>query len=1252
MTGVPKPPEGSADVYSRIFAKVVVGSVPANALLDCACTIPLISSEFLKSIPSSLIISRNYTRIVNIKPFSSTAPEVASDGSVVLRVFTRALVDGSPFLASAEYTFAVMNKDHFIPGIDIMFSTRCTMSMDNPIGILFNKLQTGAEVTYPAQYQHMTHSSTLIAQQVYMQQRSALPFAEFVSGRHLELFDLERAQQEEEDDQDVNKLINNAPVTDEALADALKGADPDMIAGLSEILFTLRDVFKGLSDKPAKIEGVKVELLDPDQIPIDVGHHRMPHPDMQKGYNDQIEAWIAQKLVEASTSLWGAPLVCVWKPNGTVRVCVDLSRLNAVIKKYPYVSPNMRDLLNKVKGCKYFSSFDLQQGFMNIEIPPEMRKFFAFHSTKGKLQFTRMPFGFVNASFIFQRAMERILAPLISIGVCVVYLDDILIATKTAEEHKAYVKEALRLLHEANFRVNLAKSKLGRTEISYLGFILDGVTYRVDQSRLQPLRDMVAPKSLRQLRSFLGLANYHRDFIPNLADLAKPLDELNVAGTRITSRWTSAHTEAFEAIKNAILADVSLYIPSFDAPFILHTDASDYAIGAVLLQADASGKHRPVSYYSRKLTDAERIWGVGEKEALALVTAIRKFEHFLFPRHFEVWTDHKNLKWLHDSYNPKVLRWIMYLLKFDFTISYFEGNVNVVADALSRVGFPEEPISQIFNVLAATTRGQRALSSVPKPTEGGGTPPSAADHESTPDRPDPSDSSHARRDYTDIVKEHTATSSWIQRVIAAQHSAEDAEVAVWHRDNRNATISTTHGDVWTHDDCIIIPKNAKDLQRELLNMAHDHLGHGGSDRTYRRLIQSRTWWHHMRNSIADHVSKCPICQRTKAPADALPVGPMLLRDPPRRPWERITLDYLGPFPVSNSTNMQYILVIVDQLTRWCEMQAVDAATGINAANVVLHQIIYRHGVPSWIYSDGAKALCGKEMDKLCEQYCINQHIGMAYHPQSQGVVERLNRTIMNHLLSLVHKDRFSWDKHVPRIRWLINTSYNRSIRMTPYEALHGIPPCSTNLETIFKDLHPTPIDLSHLSAMCQTVHDRIHESTKQAESAAKRYYDQKHAPVDLKIGSHALIFTPVHDKKLGKLTDRWQGPVQVVAKVNESVYTIQRVGGLEENVSVQRLKPFDMSRTTVTDELARLLNPGEYIVEDILRHKISSTGEYRFDVKWQGIPELLEGRWSEPASLRSVTKFKEYCSKTGIPLGSNGIPLKPVSQQPMSSASS
>ena len=388
------------------------------------------------------------------------------------------------------------------------------------------------------------------------------------------------------------------------------------------------------------------------------------------------------QVIERSKSEYSSPPVAVRKPDESCRYCIDFRRLNAVTTFDAEPLPNQEILLGKLGKSKYFTKIDLSKGFWQIPIKETDKHLTAFTTPQGLFQFRVMPFGLVNASAIFCRMVRKLLEGLDHVES---YVDDLIVHTEDWDTHLTAVRNVFERLRCHGLTARPTKCEIGQFKVQLLGHVVGEKELSPQKRTVEKILDVSRPETKKELRSFLGVVGYYRKFIPNFADVAKPLTDLTGGKTQNVIQWSEEAEEAYGKLKKEIAKYPVLRLPQLDKTFILATDASDKGISAVLMQEHGDGKF-PVIYISRKLNPAETRYSTIEKECLALVWAIKKFQAYLYGREFILETDHQPLKFInkHKIDNDRIMRWALGLQPYRYVVRVVKGKDNLIADYLSR----------------------------------------------------------------------------------------------------------------------------------------------------------------------------------------------------------------------------------------------------------------------------------------------------------------------------------------------------------------------------------------------------------------------------------------------------------------------------------------------------------------------------------------------------------------------------------------
>ncbi|KRH93375.1 putative LTR retrotransposon [Pseudoloma neurophilia] len=410
----------------------------------------------------------------------------------------------------------------------------------------------------------------------------------------------------------------------------------------------------------------------------------------------EIDRMLKKGYIRESYSTWNNSVRPVEKPDGSIRICLNLMALNRIINKEEEKMPNMEEIIDNLYGNVFFSVIDLKDGFYQIKIREEDKHKTAFTINNKSYEFERMPMGYKNAPFIFQRIMNFELRKWIGKGVFV-YLDDIIIYGKSEEEHDKILEEVLEKLNQKNLNVNIKKMQIKKKEINFLGQIIYGKEVKMPKEKIQKVLSIEKPKSKKDLEKFLGLINYHRRFIDNHSAATENLYEL-LKENKTMDDWTDVHQKQFENCKQQVGRGICRFLPDFDKDFILECDASNTGIAAVLKQIDESGMEKIIMPFSRKLTKHEKNWGITEKEFFAILEGLERFKEYLYGRKVKIISDHQALQWLQskeDFGNPRINRWLERIMPYDFEIEYRQGKDMGIVDVLSREFQNEKVVKEI-----------------------------------------------------------------------------------------------------------------------------------------------------------------------------------------------------------------------------------------------------------------------------------------------------------------------------------------------------------------------------------------------------------------------------------------------------------------------------------------------------------------------------------------------------------------------------
>ena len=439
----------------------------------------------------------------------------------------------------------------------------------------------------------------------------------------------------------------------------------------------------------------KIEVY-PGAKPVKLPNRRMPLH-YKQDLQDKLDVFLEKDLIAPCHSPYSAPAMLVPKKNGKLRLVIDYRQLNKQTIKSSWPIPSIEEIFDTLEGSSFFSTIDMSAGFYQVPMDTTSQNFTAFSTPFGSFKWLRMPMGLTGSPNTFQNLMENILVGL-TWKSCVPYLDDCIIFSRTPEEHVSRLREVFQRFHNANLKINPAKCSFFQTKVQFLGHIVSKDGLQVDPEKVDVVKKFPIPKTQTEVKSFLGLASYYRRYVSNFAAIARPLHKASETSSVFT--WTEEAQDAFETLKTRLTSTPILAFPCLQQPFILYTDASQFAMGAVLAQVQ-DGMEKAICYASKALSKSQTKYSATRRELLAIVTFTRHFRHYLLGRKFTIVTDHRALQWLHNFKDPDGMtaRWLEKLASFDYTVRHRPGTSIGHADGLSRVPSHE------VNVVAQNSSG-------------------------------------------------------------------------------------------------------------------------------------------------------------------------------------------------------------------------------------------------------------------------------------------------------------------------------------------------------------------------------------------------------------------------------------------------------------------------------------------------------------------------------------------------------------------
>ncbi|KAJ9504903.1 hypothetical protein QJQ45_003522 [Haematococcus lacustris] len=961
---------------------------------------------------------------------------------------------------------------------------------------------------------------------------------------------------------------------------------PTVAAQLTKLISEFEDVFAPFNKLPPQRPVGHTIPLQPGCKPPALPSYKMSQPELLE-MKKQVAAFLEQGIIEPSSSPYAAPVLFVKKKSGELRMCVDYRQLNKITLRDQYPLPRVDDLFDRLAGCTVFSSLDLQAGYHQIRIPDEDVPKTAFRTPTGLYQFKVLCFGLTNAPATFQRVMNNAFADVIN-DCALVYIDDILIMSKSVPDHFNHLRRVLELLRKHQFQAKLSKCEFLKTALKFLGHIVSDQGIAVDPDKVKSITSWPVPRSLTAMQQFLGAANFVRKFVHNFSALAAPLTDLTgKAGIEFSwHKWPDDKLQAFDALKHAISKVPLLKIPDITKPFQVYCDASLQGVGAVLMQ-----EGYPLAYLSKKLIPAEKNYTTGEQELLAIITACKEWRCYLEGVPFTLYTDHKPLVALKTQkvLSRRQTRWLEFLSRYNFTIEYLPGDTNP-ADPLSRI--PDAPVT---NTVMVMTRSRKRL------LEG---------EEATVQQQQPVVQQPQQELQPQLVLEqplppppvplHPLHAVNMTEQLLAAYLADKAFASMVDQYDQDQ-----HGLYRTRGRNQIVVPNCPELKTRILVEMHDaqFAGHVGITKTLER-ISRMFWWPRMRSEVRHYVANCDACQRNKS-VNTKPGGLLTPLAIPYDRWESISMDLITKLPPGEH-GFDAIAVFVDRLSKMVHF--VPCRESMNAesfARLFIDNVFKHHGVPREIISDRGSHFTNHFWASIMTILGVKECKSSAYHPQSDGQTERYNRTLEEMLRHYISPAQSDWPFFLSLAEFAVNNSWQESIQSTPFLVNTGQSPLTPALLELPGEVYcPTARRLSEWwqSNVKQARHFMELAQRRQAYMANKGRKE-----VEYHTGQLVLLSTKNLRMKPGKakkLLPRFIGPFKVLEHVGPVAVRLdlpQAMARMHPVFHVSLLRPYTSEHPHLPPPVEWLDEAPLYEVEKLLAHRGVRAGKARgYLVKWQG----------------------------------------------------
>lgn len=864
---------------------------------------------------------------------------------------------------------------------------------------------------------------------------------------------------------------------------------------IDDILSEYNDLFQGMG----KLKDVQVKLhIKKDVTPVTQPHRRVPFH-VRKRIEAELQRLEDLDVIEKvnGPTPWVSPIVAVPKPKDpdAVRICVDMRVPNQAIERERHLTPTVDDVIQALNGAKFFSKLDLNSGYHQLEVEPSSRYITTFSTHVGLRRYKRLSFGVSSAAEVFQNAIQQALDGIPGV---INLSDDILVFGGTRAAHDQALKATFQRLREKNLTLNKAKCSYAQTTLDFFGYTFSDGGFSPDPKKVQALHDAPAPTNAGEVRSLLGMANYSARFIKDFATITQPLRDLTKKSARWD--WTEEHDRSLGELKRSLTCDAVMTY--FDPHKLteLVVDASPVGLGAVLAQRNSPQEPaRVISYASRALSPIEQKYSQTEREALAIVWGCEHFHMYLYGAPFTLVSDHKPLEWIFN--NPKskpparIERWSLRLQPYNYTVCYKAGKDNP-ADYMSR--HPAQ-VSHISNI--TTVNGRRAeeyvnfvaANAVPKAM-------------TLVEIQDATKNDPTLREVIRLIKD----GSW--RSLSGKQSVTegvDGSTLMAFKRIKDELTVTVDEDIVLRGTRIVIPHS---LQCRAVSLAHE--GHQGIVKT-KNLIREKVWFPGIDRQVEHMIAGCIPCQAN------VPVHtqePLCMSDLPSSPWEKVSVDFCGPFPSGD-----YLLVVVDEYSRFPEVEILQS-TSARATIPKLDKIFSTHGIPLQVKTDNGPPFQSSEFADFATYLGFTHRKITPLWPQANAEAERFMRTLEK-TIRAAHVEGHPWKQTL--------YAFLRNYRATPHCST-GMPPAD-----VLYGGRPIRIKLPAAPPPSQSQTDvKLRRADDMAKDRMKHYAEMRRhvAPLALTIGDKVLC----RQKKDGKLCPVYNPRPYKIIAIKGSMITAKR----------------------------------------------------------------------------------------------------------------
>ena len=895
----------------------------------------------------------------------------------------------------------------------------------------------------------------------------------------------------------------------------------------------------------------------------------------------QLDELLAKGKIRESRSESAVSTLFVLKADGSKRWCMDLRPVNNVTKSDENKAPLQENVRERIRGAKYFTRLDMRDGYHHLRIKKGHEHRTAFLTEYGLYEWTVMCFGLKNAPAQFARYMSSNLREYLNEFV-VVYFDDIVIYSDNLEDHWRHVRKVLQRLRQKGVNLKLKKCEFAVQETNFLGHVVSGETTRMQYEKLKAILEWPVPENCKDIEQFRGIAGYYRQYIKRFSDKMEPLNECL---RKNIFEWNNNERESFKTIKDSYRENPILILHDPEKETWLHADASDYAIGAEISQLDQNGKRRPVLFYSRKLLPAEMNYSTPDKEMLAIVHTMKKFQHYLRGTKYPVIvkSDHRNLRTFMTTkeLNARQARWAEELSSYNFVIEHIKGKENKVADALSRrPDYQEDQVPHRTTQIFKETKQGLIMNKDLK---------------------------------LNMITLENEDEKLMERI------KEETR-----KDERHPEIEDGEDGFKRFNGLILVPKM---VEASLIERYHDDIreGHPGIARTVEK-IQRNYYFPGMYRKVKKYIAGCDQCIKNKIDHQK-PKGLMQKNEiRPTRPWESITADFLE-MPATtrpeSSEVLDGLLVVVDRFSK----QTVLIPTRKSANTKEIYRLLWERifsvfGIPTSIISDRDKIFKTDSWKNLMRKLGTKQILSTAHHQQTDGQTEKKIQELQAYFRAYLDFNQENWIELSPIAQYALNDAESAATGETPNFVTFG-------MKRIMGKENEENEDMTHPEKM-KVIHDKVRRDLDWNEAIQKKYYDKKRVEaLKLKEGDRVYLkrrtpgnirFNIRTIRNSTKLDHLKLGPFAIKKKLNYDNYELKLPDRMKIH-PVFHISLLDKTKNPTTTENIEV-DDEEYEVEKIIKKRIRN-GKIEYLIKWSGYDDK-DNTWEPVTNLSCPEKLRDY----------------------------